>query len=321
MQAALGHAELQVGRLRHQAGVALDEPLLEQGPGSQAAAPLLVRHQVEHHVAGRRPARPAPAPTGRRWRRRCRLSCRRCPGRTAARSRPGARRESRVQAAAVTGTTSRCPLMIRVGRSPGPRGWGSVATSDSRPGAGSTSVQAGCQRSRAARTTPSMGRSLPGGLRVSTATSAAVSSTTSSTSTWVRTPASLRRDLRRPGADLASRSAASARSPRIEPGRNCRSPHGHASRRVPPPYWTAMPPGEASVAPPARGRRDPRELLAAAQAGDKAALGRLLSLVERGGEPAREVGRLTFAPSCRRASTSSASPARPAPGSPPSRPG
>jgi LAO/AO transport system kinase len=38
-------------------------------------------------------------------------------------------------------------------------------------------------------------------------------------------------------------------------------------------------------------------LLAAAQAGDKAALGRLLSLVERGGEPAREVGRLTFAPS------------------------
>jgi LAO/AO transport system kinase len=58
-----------------------------------------------------------------------------------------------------------------------------------------------------------------------------------------------------------------------------------------------MPPGEASVAPPARGRRDPRELLAAAQTGDKAALGRLLSLVERGGELAREVGRITFAPS------------------------
>jgi LAO/AO transport system kinase len=49
--------------------------------------------------------------------------------------------------------------------------------------------------------------------------------------------------------------------------------------------------------PPARGGRDPEELLEAAQAGDKAAIGRLLSLVERGGEPARRVGRLTFAPS------------------------
>jgi LAO/AO transport system kinase len=44
-------------------------------------------------------------------------------------------------------------------------------------------------------------------------------------------------------------------------------------------------------------RRDPEALLEAARAGDKGALGRLLSLVERGGEPARQVGRLTFAPS------------------------
>jgi LAO/AO transport system kinase len=46
-----------------------------------------------------------------------------------------------------------------------------------------------------------------------------------------------------------------------------------------------------------RGRSDPAALLAAAQSGDKAAIGRLLSLVERGGDTAREVGALTFEPS------------------------
>jgi LAO/AO transport system kinase len=40
--------------------------------------------------------------------------------------------------------------------------------------------------------------------------------------------------------------------------------------------------------------RDPATLLEAARAGDRGATGRLLSLIERGGEPAREVGRLTF---------------------------
>jgi LAO/AO transport system kinase len=44
--------------------------------------------------------------------------------------------------------------------------------------------------------------------------------------------------------------------------------------------------------PPAR---DPSSLYHAARQGDRAALGRLLSLVERGGEPARQVGRLVFA--------------------------
>ena len=39
--------------------------------------------------------------------------------------------------------------------------------------------------------------------------------------------------------------------------------------------------------------RDPRELVDAAVAGDRAAVARLLSLVERGGQPAREVGALT----------------------------
>jgi LAO/AO transport system kinase len=39
---------------------------------------------------------------------------------------------------------------------------------------------------------------------------------------------------------------------------------------------------------------DPAELFAAAQAGDRGALARLLSVVERGGVPAREVGRLAF---------------------------
>ncbi|HWE54463.1 MAG TPA: methylmalonyl Co-A mutase-associated GTPase MeaB [Acidimicrobiales bacterium] len=44
--------------------------------------------------------------------------------------------------------------------------------------------------------------------------------------------------------------------------------------------------------PPAR---DPETLFAAARAGDRAALGRLLSLVERGGAPSRQVGRLVYA--------------------------
>ncbi len=55
-------------------------------------------------------------------------------------------------------------------------------------------------------------------------------------------------------------------------------------------------PSSAS-APVGRRQRDPAVLFEAARTGDKAALGRLLSLVERGGEAAREVGRLTFGPS------------------------
>jgi LAO/AO transport system kinase len=43
------------------------------------------------------------------------------------------------------------------------------------------------------------------------------------------------------------------------------------------------------------GPRDPESIYAAARDGDRVALGRLLSLVERGGEPARRVGRLAFA--------------------------
>lgn len=41
--------------------------------------------------------------------------------------------------------------------------------------------------------------------------------------------------------------------------------------------------------------RDPAELVDAAVGGDRAAVARLISLIERGGPPAREVGRLTYA--------------------------
>jgi len=44
----------------------------------------------------------------------------------------------------------------------------------------------------------------------------------------------------------------------------------------------------------ARRDRSPEELFAAAQAGDRAALARLLSLIERGGDNARAVGRLSY---------------------------
>ena len=49
--------------------------------------------------------------------------------------------------------------------------------------------------------------------------------------------------------------------------------------------------------PSADRRRDPDTLLADAQQGDKAALGRLLSLVERGGAPARRTAEISFEPS------------------------
>ena len=51
------------------------------------------------------------------------------------------------------------------------------------------------------------------------------------------------------------------------------------------------------TSPPRSRRREPEELLRAALGGDRAATGRLLSLVERGGPAARAVGRLTFGPS------------------------
>src|SRR5437868_14233875 len=41
-------------------------------------------------------------------------------------------------------------------------------------------------------------------------------------------------------------------------------------------------------------KQDPPQLLEAARQGDRGALARLISMVEEGGEPAREVGRLTF---------------------------
>ncbi|HEX3426015.1 MAG TPA: methylmalonyl Co-A mutase-associated GTPase MeaB [Acidimicrobiales bacterium] len=52
---------------------------------------------------------------------------------------------------------------------------------------------------------------------------------------------------------------------------------------------------EAGPAAAAGRRRDPAVLVEASRAGDRSATARLISLVERGGEPAREVARLTFA--------------------------
>ena len=51
----------------------------------------------------------------------------------------------------------------------------------------------------------------------------------------------------------------------------------------------------ASEGAPDRGRRTPADLVAASRAGDRGATARLISLIERGGDAAREVARLTFA--------------------------
>jgi LAO/AO transport system kinase len=58
-----------------------------------------------------------------------------------------------------------------------------------------------------------------------------------------------------------------------------------------------LPAAEGAAAPGAAARpgpRSPEQLVAASRAGDRAATARLISLVERGGEEARQVGRLTF---------------------------
>ncbi len=60
------------------------------------------------------------------------------------------------------------------------------------------------------------------------------------------------------------------------------------------PSPSASPASRRPSPAPSRSRR-PAELLEAARGGDRAALGRLLSLVERGGADAREVGRICFA--------------------------
>ena len=120
-QAPLGDAQLGGRLARDQTASAMDETGLEEGPGTEPAASLLVGNQVEHHIAG----------SG-------------CPDRSSVDSaqmaaamppfmsalprpynRPASTRGSKgswLQASLATGTTSRCPLMIRVGRSPGPAG-------------------------------------------------------------------------------------------------------------------------------------------------------------------------------------------------------
>ena len=75
------------------------------------------------------------------------------------------------------------------------------------------------------------------------------------------------------------------------------APPARSSSSAPTP---PSPPGPAQSSQarsqPARSRsRRPVDLLEAARAGDRAAVGRLLSLVERGGADAREVGRICFA--------------------------
>ncbi len=75
---------------------------------------------------------------------------------------------------------------------------------------------------------------------------------------------------------------------------------GGAARAGPAPVPPAGagPGGAARAGPdagPGRSRRDPVQLCAASRAGDRTATARLISLVERGGDAARQVARLTFA--------------------------
>jgi LAO/AO transport system kinase len=64
-----------------------------------------------------------------------------------------------------------------------------------------------------------------------------------------------------------------------------------ATKRLPEPDAAA---GAAGGRPGATGRRSPPELVAASRAGDRSATARLISLIERGGDGARQVAGLTF---------------------------
>ncbi len=66
---------------------------------------------------------------------------------------------------------------------------------------------------------------------------------------------------------------------------------------MPSPAASVPSPPSSSPAPGPGRQSDPVVLFEAARAGHKGAVGRLLSLVERGGEAARQVGQLTFGPS------------------------
>jgi hypothetical protein len=82
------------------------------------------------------------------------------------------------------GTTSMCPLTIKVGAPDTPAD--RVAMSDTRPGAGSISEQENPRGVNKPRATSAATRSLPGGLRVSVTTSDLVISTTESMEMWSR---------------------------------------------------------------------------------------------------------------------------------------
>ncbi len=102
-------------------------------------------------------------------------------------------------------------------------------------------------------------------------------------------PAPRRRPIRRPLPGAPDAGCAPWRRPRIpEPSPSGPSPSGSTPSRS----GASSSATRAGVVDATRLGSSPRR-----QAGDKGAIGRLLSLVERGGDAARDVGRLTFGPS------------------------
>ena len=87
------------------------------GPGCRAPRPAPRRPRTGKRCRSPAHGRPLRACRGRRWRRRRRLSCRRCPARRAGRRRPRVEGVAG-QRAATAGTTSVWPLTMRVGRWP-----------------------------------------------------------------------------------------------------------------------------------------------------------------------------------------------------------
>src|SRR5579875_1340348 len=135
------------------------------------------RKRAPGRLPAARPAHIWPPPTP--------LSCPRRPGRRRSPSTEG-QKGSWAQLLATAGTTSVWPLTMRVGRPVPPEG-ATRAIRDSRPGAGSTSAQAGRHGPSASFKMPPSLASSPGGLEVSTAMRAEASSTTRAASTCSRT--------------------------------------------------------------------------------------------------------------------------------------
>ena len=288
-QAPLGDAQLQIGGLGDQAGVPVDQSAFEEGPGPEPATSLLVRHQVKHHVTRSRPPGAIEGREGTDG------------GRDAAFHIGGAPPvHSAVVDAGIEGVAA--PRLRRH------RDHVEMSVDDQgRTLARAVGVREGCDQGKAPGgrldlgpdRTPAVERG-PDHVLDRTFVARRITSVDGDQGRG-QTHHFVDIHVGTHGPSLTGSQPVLAQGESLLVGPRWPAGRGAAilDFAMPPPATCGPPPpASSSGSVSGRGRRrDPVALLEAARAGDKGSLGRLLSLVERGGEPARRVGQLTFAPS------------------------